>query len=195
MSAGVRERARDAMRAELADELFDVLVERGFDQVTVEDVARQGGISRATFFRYFGSKEDLVVASLQSPGSDFGAAVRALGQGPDESLWALVRRALAPTVAAMEVRHASLRPRLRMISSHPSLRGRLAERRVSQEESLADALAERSDPRTARVLAVVAMAAFDLAWREWSDDPDALLGALLDDCFTRLGHGLDTPAR
>lgn len=190
MATGFRERARDAMRAELADELFDVLVERGFDHVTVEDVAREGGISRATFFRYFGSKEDLVVATIQSPGSDFGAAVRALEPRTGEPLWALLRRAFQPTIEAMEANPASLRPRLRMIASHPSLRARLAERRAAQEESLTEALAERIDPRTARVLAVTAITAFDLAWREWSDDEAARLDTVLDDVFARLRDGL-----
>src|SRR5687767_11738816 len=51
-----RERARDEV-ARVAVRLFD---RRGFDAVSVDEIARRAGVSRRTLFRYFPSKEDLV---------------------------------------------------------------------------------------------------------------------------------------
>lgn len=49
-------------RVDLVTRLIHLLDERGWDSTTVDELARAAGISRATFFRVFGSKEDLVFA-------------------------------------------------------------------------------------------------------------------------------------
>lgn len=46
------------MRAELAEAAFAELVDHGYDALTADDLARRLGNSRATFFRYLGSKDD-----------------------------------------------------------------------------------------------------------------------------------------
>ncbi|MGI8331662.1 TetR family transcriptional regulator [Actinomadura scrupuli] len=60
-SSPVRERARLAMRAELAMLAQDLFAEKGYEQTTIEDLVAAAGISKRTFFRYFTSKEDLVL--------------------------------------------------------------------------------------------------------------------------------------
>jgi len=190
MNAGVRERARDALRAELADEVFDIVAARGLDEVTVDDIARRARISRATFFRYFGSKEEAVVVAAQSSSTDMADALRALEPCAGESVWALLRRAFQPAAEEARRQPDRLRARVRVISSTPALRARFAGRRVEQEERFAAALAERiGDPLAARAFAAAALAALDLAWRQWAADPDARLDAVLDAVFTRLAHG------
>ena len=52
MSAAARER--------LIDAAFDLFVERGFEQTTVDDIAERAGVGRTTFFRSFGSKEQVI---------------------------------------------------------------------------------------------------------------------------------------
>lgn len=47
-------------RERLRDAAFDLFDERGFDATTVDDVAARAGVGRTTFFRAFGSKEDVI---------------------------------------------------------------------------------------------------------------------------------------
>ena len=197
MTAGVRERARDALLFELAQEIFDVFAERGFEEVTVDEAARAAGISRATFFRYFGSKEDAVVAALEATPRDYGAILRALPAREGESAWALVRRAFEISAEVARARPALLRARARLLSGTPSVRARLSLRRAEQEASLADALTERlGDALAARALAAAAVAAHDLAWRVWSESDEPDLGVVLDAVFGRLASpGTPAPAQ
>ena len=107
-----------------------------------------------------------------------------------ETSWSLLRRAFEPMVEAAEaaeVDEARVRAKAQMITSFPSLRSLLANRRSLHEDELVLALGEReADPLTAKVLVVAALSAFDLAWREWAADPDASLRDVLDGVFSRL---------
>src|ERR1700716_1550933 len=61
---GISERKRRAVRAELSEVALQLLTDRDFDSVTVDEIAAAAGVSRRTFFRYFASKEDVVFAFL-----------------------------------------------------------------------------------------------------------------------------------
>lgn len=190
MTTAVRRRARGLLRAELAEEIFDHFAEQGFDETTVDDAARAVGISRATFFRYFGSKEEAVIVALQSSGTDFGTVLRSLDDLGADSAWSLLRRVFEPAMLAVEARPRRMRARIRMIRAKPSLRARLAEKRIVQGEALADALAERiGDPLAARVFAVAGLAALDLALVEWAESREGSIRAILDAVFERLVGG------
>jgi len=59
--SGLRERKKQATRKRISDIATRLFAERGFDVVTVEDVARAAEVSKMTVFNYFPRKEDLVV--------------------------------------------------------------------------------------------------------------------------------------
>src|SRR5262245_40611768 len=88
----LRTKSRESLRAEIAEVAFRVFAERGFDQVTATEVAEAAGISRASFFRYFDSKEDAVFAALEERGVDVADALR--GRPDGESAWTALRHAL-----------------------------------------------------------------------------------------------------
>lgn len=52
--------AKPSMRDALISAAFELFVERGFEQTTVDDIVRLAGVGRRSFFRYFPSKEDVV---------------------------------------------------------------------------------------------------------------------------------------
>lgn len=58
---GTREISRHAVRAELARVAFNRFCLTGFNQVTFADLSKAAGVSRSTFLRYFGTKEDVVL--------------------------------------------------------------------------------------------------------------------------------------
>ncbi|MET0887825.1 MAG: hypothetical protein ABWX92_15405, partial [Mycetocola sp.] len=103
---------------------------------------------------------------------------------------ALVRAAVESGVAGIDREPDRKRARSRMIMSEPTLRARLTERHGEQVDRLADALAERIDDRlTARVVASAGIAAYDLAWRLWSEGESETFRSVLDAVFERM-HAL-----
>lgn len=184
MMMSIRDRTREAVRAELARIVLDVFLKRGYAAVTVDDAAREAGISRATFFRYFGSKEDVVVASVEGTRIDYLEALKELPEGNQLSGWRLVRTAIEPVVLAATSEPDALRARLRLIAGEPALKRRLLERRSENREALIAALDEHlGDSFSARVLATAGLAAVDLAWEDWAPGDGADFRAVIDGIF------------
>jgi AcrR family transcriptional regulator len=175
------------MRAQLAAAILEVFLKHGYAAVTVDDAAREAGISRATFFRYFGSKEDVVVASVESAKTDYLTALRALPEGKQLSGWRLVRAAVEPVVLTATSEPENLRARLQLIAGEPALKRRLLERRAANIDSLIAALNEHLDDAfAARVLASAGLAAIDVAWEDWARHEGADFRMIIDQIFERL---------
>jgi AcrR family transcriptional regulator len=175
------------VRADLARTVLEVFLKRGYGRVTVDDAAREAGISRATFFRYFGSKEDVVVASVESAKIDYLAALKELPEGNQLGGWRLVRAAIEPVVQTATEEPEALRARLRLIAGEPALKRRLLERRAANTAALVAALDEHlGDTFSARVLATAGLAAVDVAWEEWAPRAGTDFRAIIDDIFERL---------
>ncbi|MFF8032688.1 TetR family transcriptional regulator [Streptomyces sp. NPDC016626] len=76
---GLRERKRRRMYRTVSDTAIRLFLERGFDAVSVAEVAAAAGISKPTLFRYFPAKEDLVLFRIAD---HEGEAARVAGEGP-----------------------------------------------------------------------------------------------------------------
>src|ERR1700753_2124899 len=88
----LRARTRENVRVQIAEVAFNVFAERGFDAVTATEVAEAAGISRASFFRYFDSKEDAGFVAREEWGSN--TPPRRSERPAGEYAWTALRRAV-----------------------------------------------------------------------------------------------------
>jgi AcrR family transcriptional regulator len=89
---GLRERKKELTRQHIAETARRLFGERGFDAVTVNDVARASGMSMQTVFNYFPTKEDLVYWRLGTFEGELLAAIRE--RAPGESALSAFKRFL-----------------------------------------------------------------------------------------------------
>jgi AcrR family transcriptional regulator len=182
----LRSKARASARAEIAEVAFRVFAERGFDQVTATEVAKAAGISRASFFRYFESKEDAVFVAQEEMGTSVAMALA--GRPAGEDAWTALRNALDTILETYQRSPEEALGRLRLIRCTPDLRGHQLERLAQWKEVIGAALAARlglaaSDIKV-EALVGAALGALDAASTRWaaSDGADDLI-ALIDEAF------------
>jgi AcrR family transcriptional regulator len=185
-STGLRGKTREAARAEIAEVAFNVFAERGFDQVTATEAAAAAGISRASFFRYFESKEDAVFVAQEEMGVGVAAALRSRPAGEDA--WTALRRSLDVAVTNYQRSPADALARLRLILCTPNLRAHQLERLAQWKEVIGAALAERlglgTDDIKVEALVGAALGALDAASTRWAASEGAAdLIALIDEAF------------
>ncbi|MES4886463.1 TetR family transcriptional regulator [Streptomyces sp. NPDC096012] len=82
---GLRERKRQRMYQDVSDIAVRLFLERGFDAVSVAEVAAAAGISKPTLFRYFPAKEDLVLHRIADHETE-AARVAAAADDPVDAL-------------------------------------------------------------------------------------------------------------
>jgi AcrR family transcriptional regulator len=161
MATGLRERKKQATREQIARVAMDLFAERGFDAVTVAEVADAAGVSEKTVFNYFPAKEDLVFAE---GGARWEARVDAIRSRPVGS--SLIEPFRAAThdfldrVARGDVEEIVARPRLVMQS--PALRERLFLWWEKEAELLAPIIAEEAGAKPDQLVPLVV--ARTLAW-------------------------------
>lgn len=84
MSQTLDRRVRRSRR-QLADALLELIVEKGYDAVTVQEVADRADLNRATFYLHFDGKEDLLVAGLEERFDELVATMNRVATG--EPVW------------------------------------------------------------------------------------------------------------
>ncbi|RDI66950.1 acyl-CoA-like ligand-binding transcription factor [Nocardia pseudobrasiliensis] len=185
--AGTREIARAAVRAQLAQVASDLYARRGFDTVTINDLATAAGVSRSTFLRYFDSKEDAALAAFDDRGAQIAAALRA--RPADEDDWTALRRALDVVLDSRGPDRDEELAKARLVQDTPALRARWLDKQHGWRPGLAHALAERPGhfPPADLSLEVKASAAIDcftVALEHWTASEGRLdLADLLDQAF------------
>jgi AcrR family transcriptional regulator len=89
---GLRELKKEQTRQLIADTAWRLFADRGFDQVSVAEVAREAQVAEATVYNYFRTKEDLFYWRLEAFGARLAEAVRT--RPPGEPALSAFRRAL-----------------------------------------------------------------------------------------------------
>lgn len=143
MTTGLREQKKAATRRALTEAVLRLSGDRGFDHVTVEQVADEVGVSPRTFFNYFPSRE----AAVFGDDADRVDAVRtAFAARPvDEPLPVALGEALLATLGDDVTRSvASLVARARVVSTSPALLGHQMAAYARLEVTLTELVAART---------------------------------------------------
>jgi len=137
----LRDLTRDAVRFRISDVALRLIDERGFDHVTVEQIASVVGISTRSFNRYFPTKEDAVLGDLLPWGEHLRTSF--VGRPRDEPIWQGLQSAFLSLLDLAE-RDPERRQRVtRVVTSSPALRGRSAEKQLLWAAMLTPVVADR----------------------------------------------------
>ncbi len=147
---GLRERKKERTRALIADTARRLFAERGFEAVTVADIAREADVAVKTVFNYFPTKEDLFYSRLEAFEEALLTAVRE--RKPGETVLAAFRRFLLRQQGVLKMESddgdaeatRQLRTVTRVITESPALLARERQVISRYEEALAALIAEET---------------------------------------------------
>nr|WP_231706407.1 TetR/AcrR family transcriptional regulator [Arthrobacter sp. zg-Y40] len=160
-----------------------LFLEQGFEQTTIDQIATTAGISRRSFFRYFGTKEDVVLGGLAHQGELMRDALENVPLTVEP--WEALRQALH-AVDALAVEPGVTLKIAKMMYGTPSLRARSIEKHLHWQSLLVPNIRRRlgladddaADPAPAAIVAS-AITCLDVAGELWvhgggTEDLDAL---------------------
>ncbi|MGW6523249.1 acyl-CoA-like ligand-binding transcription factor [Streptomyces sp. NPDC054962] len=189
---GLRERKKQKTRERIRREAYRLFTEQGYEATTVDQIADAAEVSPSTFFRYFRTKEDVVVQDEYDP-----ALATALRERPvDEPIVDAVLASLqGPLGAMLQQDREDLLLRTRISFTDPAIRARTVAEQERSERAIAEIIAERTG-RDARDLEVKCAAAaiiavFTTLVRHWVEgDGKEDLAALYERHLPLLYRGL-----
>ncbi|GAA3594029.1 TetR/AcrR family transcriptional regulator [Nonomuraea rosea] len=218
-TVGRRERKKQLTRAALREAALRLSIRHGVENVTVEQIAEEADIALRTFFNYFSSKEEAVMASVASAAEALIAEFRARPR--TESVLRAFREAVLVIMNESDAASRDYIEALRLIRSAPSLVPHQLAVLAAQEKALAEAIADRTGAgpaegpvagpvagpiggRTsayAAVCAAAALAALRVVVDQWLEQAAGLdgppttatLGPRFDAVIAELAAGLDRP--
>lgn len=185
---GLRERKKQQTKRALERAAFDLFAEQGYEETTVEDIAAAAQVSRASFFRYFGSKEDVLTTDGDVRRERFMAAL--IRQPRDKPVLNALRAALADYVAGLRADDRS-DTYTKVIFSSRVLLGRAYEMRLRWLRELEAELRTRLDgvsnaDTAAAMLAGIIVAVLETSLRLGALDTKRDFGDILDTGFRLL---------
>ncbi len=174
------------MRAEVGAVALRLFLEQGFDKTTVDQIAAEAGLSRTSFFRYFGTKEDVVFGNLEELGQQLVVAFAARPEG--EQPWESLRHTFDVIAEVNGDEPERALNFARMLSETPSLKARHWEKQLSWQNLLVPEVARRlrvggadAEDLRAHALVASALACLDAAVDAWTASEGAVDFPLLLD--------------
>jgi AcrR family transcriptional regulator len=186
----LRERKQQRTRDAIVEAAFELFEERGFDRVTVTDIAERAEVGRATFFRYFGDKQEVVFGKDQDldPAIAEAAALTAgtpIGDSLPDAL-VLVRRIVVAFVEQLVEHPTAYLRHERLVAQHPELLARSLTKQRRYATELTKLLTTAgATPETALLAAELALACY-YAGRATVDDDPTQVPAAVNKAFDRL---------
>ncbi|MBK3563892.1 MULTISPECIES: TetR/AcrR family transcriptional regulator [unclassified Streptomyces] len=186
---GLREMTRRAVRAQIAETAMTLFAANGFERTTVDQIAAEVGMSGRSVFRYFPTKEDMVVGHMDEIGDRLAEALAARPLGEDP--WTALRHAVQPHLDELTAHADTNIAVARMLDATPALQPSLLDKRARWAEALLPDIVRRlrgpTRTRELRARAIVssALACLNIAVDEWArTGATRPVGDLLDTALT-----------
>jgi AcrR family transcriptional regulator len=188
--AGLRERKKAKARRDLGVAALQLAVERGIENVNVQEIADRADVSPRTFSNYFANKQEAVCGLAADRAARIGEAL--VLRPPDESLAAAVRGAILEEYQPDRQFGAERMRSLVNLTSSPAIRGAYLRTRETMRVSLAEGLAARAgsdlDEIAVNIAAGAIVVAVDVAIDSWiRSQEECALAPLIEKA---LGHVL-----
>ena len=191
MTGSLRARKKAATEAALQESALALFVEKGYDRTTIEEIVDKADVSRRTFFRYFGSKEEVIFKGTET---NFEVMRRLLRERPaNETELEALKHGLAAFARYLEAVKAPILEFIDVVLQSPVLRGRSAELQGRWTAAIAEELASRAALGAVdlkrRLLASVGMATLTAAIQAWYQGLEPELGQAVYNAFKPVEDG------
>lgn len=195
---GLREQKKQLTRESIANAAFQLTLEKGLDDVTIEEIAQKAFVSPRTVSNYFSCKEEAVIAAGSRNAQDL--LDRFAERPADEPALESLRIVLVEFVRAhpADLELSALKTKLGL--QYPALRPFQLARYEESEDRFRQVVAGRSGTDVASdmypwLVAAAAMSAVQAAMRLWatSDSPVSELPGFIDSAFRMIEAGLRRP--
>lgn len=198
-SPGLRDRKKQRTRQTIEKVALRLFEEQGFDGTTIDQIAAAAEIAPRTFFHYFPSKEDVVLADYASRLDRIEAALKA--NPADQAPWPALRGAFLSVASDYETEREGLLRRFRIIQDSPSVAARNLQIQADWEDAVTEAVAgwlgvDPSRDIRPRLIAGAALAAMRVSLRRWlTDEGSSRLPDHIAYCFDLTETGLGQVSR
>lgn len=191
----LRERKRDRSRDEFVRAALDLFESQGFADTTIHEIADRAVLSTSTFFRYFGTKEDVLFARVP----ELREALRSMlaAELTEHPPWEAVERTVRHTTRGFVEHDPAVAVRsLNLWVTEPALRARYLEVADSWEQAIVETVIASDHAHVANdaypaALAVAAVGAFRIALEAFNTHGQGLLEHF-DSVLELMGRGLQT---
>jgi AcrR family transcriptional regulator len=191
-SPGLRERKKAKTRLAIQEAAFRLIRERGYDATTVDQIAAAAEVSPATFFRYFPTKEDVLLQDDYDPLLVENWR-KHLSDGV--SPVTVARRVIVETLGGLpENELAMIRYRTKLMFEVPQLRARMWDNWISTQRMLDELIAEQlgstTDDIRVRTISGALIGSMISTFEIWVQHPERDLAEVLDEALGILERGL-----
>jgi len=190
----LRERKKRLAQATIEETALRLFQQQGYEHTSIQDIADAVMMSSRTFFRYFASKEEVLLGPMRTILSD---GLRFLQRvAPTESPHAALRATVEYLASRYQQQRASFLTRYQVVMQIPSIASIYLYALMETEPAICDALCSHLEAATnrheIRLLVAIYMAALRVALEEWLEqeaqgDLVSLLREYLDS-FSSLSH-------
>ncbi|KKI92965.1 TetR family transcriptional regulator [Bacillus sp. SA1-12] len=185
----MRERKKRQAQAAIEEAALRLFQQKGYEQTSIKDIADEVMMSARTFFRYFASKEEVLLGFIRTAQSE---GIRSLQQvAPKASPHAALRVVFGYLASQYQQQRTNLQIRYQVSMQTPSISSLFLNTLLESEPVICDALCSHLESATnrneMRFLVAIYMAAFRVSVEKWleNEENSDLISLLNDhlDCF------------